>query len=758
MLLADNIMTVSLIVLLVIAILLLVLRPPLREHLTATAEIKAPPYAQGEKDRIITMVPGLLDEYRGLYTALAPNRYTDGEGDYSQWVKSNRDSRDGAIVKDLTDLVAAAYTSVYTPASAPLSPSSFDTLPDLTSALTPPTGYVVVNSEYGTGRVGDPLPVPTVDQVKPLRLRVLKTYFNATSAAAGSNASLRGPSQLFANRSDGKWDDIVTRIEWATPTIYSALGLPTETPRGQREGALKDKLQDVYDNLYAPATAPLTESDLETYVNAMSSLSQAAKNAIATAAKIFFLYQSSRPASPGAATGATGATGASGPPTPNAFTIAGESPYSATETSRISTLSPAATAAMKAAYLRASAAGATDDQVAIELARFIGTVYTNVYANATPPITQTQIEAYVNRTAWSGLTADDRAKLVELAVLYFGATRTPVATGATGATGGTGTTTTTTPTGTTAPRPRTWRTDGSGMTIPTQLSSISTMRESPYSEAETKRIAALSPRAKALVERGYANVTPPDGITKEQLVERFLATQVAKFYENYYATLQTPLTLELIGIYVDQTYPSSSDANKQAYKELLQRYFIQTGQVNRTDSAFTELDTNTDDRLSRDEFNQYMPGGQGGGGGGGTGGTGAAGGSAPITSEFEQHIQGYRTALVNYKLTGNTSFKTQADSFKAWIEQQIADMKSGVSENASYIQTFLQNYSSSDQDLRSLQAGLRTIRQTGPDVQAQYETEKEAQKTEPLDFTPFYSKVGLLAGIVGVVAGVSMLV
>jgi hypothetical protein len=753
-------MTVSLIVLLVIAILLLVLRPPLREHLTATAEIKAPPYDQGEKDRIVHSVPGLLDEYRGLYNVLAPAAYEMGTWG-TWWGSQNGNVRDGHIVNDLAAAVGKAYTEVYTPATEPLNTTSFDrfvdTLPDplAVNGVVPESGGPTTH------------PAPTKAQVRRLRLRVLKTYFNATApppSATGATGGT-GPAKTLPNptalatENGSRWKSLIQRAEFAAPNLYSDL-LWNSPYRQEREEQLRQRFQEAYDELYLPSTTPITDADIDSFVTRWySEYTQSRRDILSSIFKSFFLYNdTSSPTGGAAPTGPTGTPGASGLPVPNAFTIAGESPYSATETNRISTLSPAATAAMKAAYLRASAAGATDDQVAIELARFIGSVYTSVYAGATAAITQAQIKAYVDRTAWSGLTIDDRAKLVELAVLYFGATRTPVATGTTGATGGTGTTTASTPPATTAPTPRTWRTDGSGMTIPTQVSSISTMRESPYSETETKRIAALSPRAKSLVEKGYANVTPPDGITKEQLVERFLATQVAKFYENYYATLQTPLTLELIGMYVDQTYPSSSDANKQAYKELLQRYFIQTGQVNRTDSAFTELDANTDNQLSRDEFNQYMPGGQGGGGGGGGGGTGAAGGSAPITNEFERHIQGYRTALVNYKLTGNTSFKTQADSFKAWIEQQIADMKTGVSENASYIQTFLQNYSSSDQDLRSLQAGLRTIRQTGPDVQAQYETEKEAQKTEPLDFTPFYSKAGLLAGIVGVVAGVSMLV
>jgi Ca2+-binding EF-hand superfamily protein len=259
-----------------------------------------------------------------------------------------------------------------------------------------------------------------------------------------------------------------------------------------------------------------------------------------------------------------------------------------------------------------------------------------------------------------------------------------------------------------------------------------------------------------VVEAGYQNVTPPDGVTKSDLVARYLAVQVAKFYENYYASLAAPLTLEAIGIYIEQTYPSSTSANQAAYKELLQRYYLSSGQVSRTDSTFTELDSNADDALSRGEFNQYIANQPAGGGG--TGGTGAAGGGAgsTISSEFERSILAFRTALVNYKLTGNPGFKTQANTWKEWIDKQIQEMKDGVAENTQYVQDFLTQYETSDQDLRSLQSGLRTIRQTGPEVQAQYETEKKAQQQEPLDFSQFYTKSGTLLGILAVVAGASL--
>jgi hypothetical protein len=338
----------------------------------------------------------------------------------------------------------------------------------------------------------------------------------------------------------------------------------------------------------------------------------------------------------------------------------------------------------------------------------------------------------------------------------------PGATGTTAQTGGTGTTAQTGSTGTSSPPGATgggaeevWTPATAGgpgrFPVPKALVSLVTRYESPYGAAETNRIVALSSLAKSVVDNGYAGVVPPDGVTKDQIVARFLTMIVARFYESVYKSSTVPITIDIIRDYVDSTYASSSEPNKRAYKDLLRRYYLPSGTVERTEATFTELDTNADQALNLAEFGQVttptvlneLTG---------TGGTGAADGTETLT-EFERSLREYQTAEARYRLTGMPSYKTQADGWKTWVERQIQDVRGAVTENADYIKEFVHKYETSDNDLQVMQSNLRTIRQTGPQVQAQYETETESQKQDPLDFTRFYPKVtaitALLAGAIG---------
>jgi hypothetical protein len=263
---------------------------------------------------------------------------------------------------------------------------------------------------------------------------------------------------------------------------------------------------------------------------------------------------------------------------------------------------------------------------------------------------------------------------------------------------------------------------------------------------------ALSPDAKAIVTQGYSSTIPPDGVTKDQIIARFLTTIVAYFYTQVYQSLTTPVSFQIIADHVDSSYASSSRANRAAYKDLLRRYYMPSASVERTEQTFNALDTNEDSALSLGEFRQVTPAQvialdesttEGGG----------VGGTTQELSEFERSLQAYAEATARYRMTGSASFLTQANAWKTWIDQQINEATTAVTDNAAYIRDFLDKYESSDADLANLQSDLRMIRQKGPEVQAQYETEREAQKQEPLDFTNFYPKVqvlGLLAlGAIG---------
>lgn len=119
---------------------------------------------------------------------------------------------------------------------------------------------------------------------------------------------------------------------------------------------------------------------------------------------------------------------------------------------------------------------------------------------------------------------------------------------------------------------------------------------------------------------------------------------------------------------------------------------------------------------------------------------------------FEEILHRYSRAMLEYKTTGNSSFKMQADVDKKWLDSYIRWMQSRSEIQNRRIQEFLAEYQSTNPDLMKLQGQLRSVREQGPKLQNDLDTVREATKEEPFDFTPYYIKGGLIAGVLGLIA------
>ena len=129
---------------------------------------------------------------------------------------------------------------------------------------------------------------------------------------------------------------------------------------------------------------------------------------------------------------------------------------------------------------------------------------------------------------------------------------------------------------------------------------------------------------------------------------------------------------------------------------------------------------------------------------------------APRTysSEFERTLDIYRSNLSQYKVSGNVSFKTASDNAKIWLDQYIASIESSVEADGKELRDFVKGYEESDQDMLELKSQMADIRSKGPRLQSIYETEHESQKEEPVDYSQYYTKGAVLAGVavMGIVA------
>ncbi len=125
-------------------------------------------------------------------------------------------------------------------------------------------------------------------------------------------------------------------------------------------------------------------------------------------------------------------------------------------------------------------------------------------------------------------------------------------------------------------------------------------------------------------------------------------------------------------------------------------------------------------------------------------------------SDFQKTLDMYKTNLVQYKVSGNASFKVASNNAKKWLDEYISNLESSVDKNGKDIQNFVESRAKSDKEIAKLKKDMASIRKEGPELQMMYETEREAQKEEPIDYTLYYTKGAVLAGITGLVLVASM--
>jgi flagellar biosynthesis chaperone FliJ len=119
--------------------------------------------------------------------------------------------------------------------------------------------------------------------------------------------------------------------------------------------------------------------------------------------------------------------------------------------------------------------------------------------------------------------------------------------------------------------------------------------------------------------------------------------------------------------------------------------------------------------------------------------------------DFETVLARYHRNLTEYKVTGNAGLKPVVDVDKTWLDSYVGSLNQKSEQQQSYIQKFMTDYQNANPDLLEMQAKLKEIRTKGPVLQDAYETEKQAQEEEPMDFTPYYVKAGLIVGVAAVV-------
>jgi flagellar biosynthesis chaperone FliJ len=119
--------------------------------------------------------------------------------------------------------------------------------------------------------------------------------------------------------------------------------------------------------------------------------------------------------------------------------------------------------------------------------------------------------------------------------------------------------------------------------------------------------------------------------------------------------------------------------------------------------------------------------------------------------DFETVLTRYQQNLTDYKVTGNAGLRAVVDVDKTWLDSYVSSLDQKSQQQQAFIQRFMADYQNTNPELVEMQAKLKEIREKGPVLQDAYETEQQAKVEDPIDFTPYYVKGGLILGIAAVV-------
>ena len=117
------------------------------------------------------------------------------------------------------------------------------------------------------------------------------------------------------------------------------------------------------------------------------------------------------------------------------------------------------------------------------------------------------------------------------------------------------------------------------------------------------------------------------------------------------------------------------------------------------------------------------------------------------TQDFDTVLARYQQNLTDYKATGNAGLLSVVNMDKTWLDSYVASLEQQSQQQQNFIQRFMTEYQNTNPDLIEMQGKLKEIREKGPTLQDAYETEQQAKEEEPIDYTPYYVKAGLIVGI-----------
>jgi peptidoglycan hydrolase CwlO-like protein len=128
-----------------------------------------------------------------------------------------------------------------------------------------------------------------------------------------------------------------------------------------------------------------------------------------------------------------------------------------------------------------------------------------------------------------------------------------------------------------------------------------------------------------------------------------------------------------------------------------------------------------------------------------------------MATEFESVLTRYKLSLLEYKVTGQSTYKQQADVAEKWLNDYIKTLQQSIQSDSNFIDHFAKNYEKTNPELAKFQKEIAEARKQGPKLQDVYEGELKTKDEVVRDDSIYYTKAAVIGGVLALAAVVSFL-
>jgi hypothetical protein len=123
-----------------------------------------------------------------------------------------------------------------------------------------------------------------------------------------------------------------------------------------------------------------------------------------------------------------------------------------------------------------------------------------------------------------------------------------------------------------------------------------------------------------------------------------------------------------------------------------------------------------------------------------------------MTTDLNSMLGTFRSAEMQYRLTGDPKFKPAADRAKSAIETYLSTLSNRLEERERQLKKYVDSKTGTPAEVTRLSKESEKIRQNTNKVASDYLVSSNLVEPIPVDWSQYYVKGGIVVGLVAAVA------